>query len=607
MLENVVKIQVYLEDKEINVLIDTGAAVNLLDKLVWEEIGKPNLEDYGERINSVKNNQPLNILGTTNIKMRFKEIVLDVKFVVSENLNQQCILGVPFLYEHDCIIELKKRRIQLLGISIPIIQIQCKEINVKMFRSVKIPAHHAVIIEAVSEIDLKGEIIFEPKEIPNLTLMPILTKLYEDRKLKIQVWNQSSESIILYKSTNLGKIQNANIEKGNNFNCVNNVDMNDVTKKNGDIAELFDWKNCVESRDEIDKIKNVLRSFEDVISQYDGDVGRTDVARHEIDTGNHKPIKIPPRRVPFGLREEAEKIVKDMQQKGVIRESISSWSSPIVLVKKKDGKLRFCVDYRELNKITVKDAYPLPRISDILDTLGGAAFYSTLDLTSGYWQMELEEKDRCKTAFTYGRGLYEFNVLPFGVCNGPASFQRLMEEILGDCIGKNCSVYFDDLIVYGKNEEDHLQNLHMVLSKFRKAGMKIRPEKCELFRKEVKFLGHMVSKEGFFMDPGKVKAITNWAIPTNLKELETFLGTCMYYKIYIKHFSEIVSPLTKLTRKNEAFKWGIECQEAFKKIKECMTTSPVLAYPVFGIPFVLDTDASNSGLGAVLSQVIVVY
>lgn len=606
MLENVVKIKAYLGDKKIlkNILIDTGAAVNLLDKLTWEEIGKPFLEVYDEKINSVKSSQPLNILGVTKIKLSLKEVILDVKFVVSENLTQECILGAPFLYEHDCRIEFKKGCIQLLGISIPIIQIKGEEVDVKMFESVKIPANHAIFIEAVADIPLKGDIVFEPKQIPNLTSMPVLTKLYKDRRLKIQVWNQSCDEVILYKYTHLGTIQNADVHTEDSFKCINHVGVNVNGNFNGDIAELFDWKNCAGTREEKERLKNVMRCYEDVISKFDGDVGRTDVARHEIDTGTHKPVKIPPRRIPLGLREEAEKIVKDMQQKGVIRESISSWSSPIVLVKKKDGKLRFCVDYRELNKITVKDAYPLPRINDILDTLGGAAFYSTLDLTSGYWQMEVDEKDRCKTAFSYGRGLYEFNVLPFGVCNGPASFQRLMEEILGDCVGKICSVYFDDLIVYGKNEEEHLKNLQTVLMKFRKAGMKIRPDKCELFRDNVKFLGHMVSKDGIFMDPAKVKAIINWAAPTNLKELETFLGTCMYYKIYIKNFSEIVAPLTKLTRKNEAFRWGVECKKAFEEIKKCMTTSPVLAYPVIGIPFVLDTDASNSGLGAVLSQEI---
>lgn len=227
------------------------------------------------------------------------------------------------------------------------------------------------------------------------------------------------------------------------------------------------------------------------------------------------PIHQPPRRIPHASRLEVKKLLEDMLKKDVIHPSNSPWSSPIILVQK-DGSTRFCIDYRKVKAVTRKDAYPMPQVDDTLDTLGGSKFFSTLDLANGYWQVEVEE-DTQKTAFNTPEGLYEFRVLPFGLCNAPATFQRLMERVPGDMKWTDCLVYIDDIIVVGKTFPDHLHRLGNVLSRLRQAGLKLQPAKCKFFQQQVCFLGHVVSLGGVSPDPSKTDVVAKWPIPTNTK------------------------------------------------------------------------------------------
>ena len=291
-----------------------------------------------------------------------------------------------------------------------------------------------------------------------------------------------------------------------------------------------------------------------------------------------------------------------MQQKDVIEPSSSPWASPIVLVKKRDGSTRFCVDYRKLNKVTRKDAYPLPRIDDTLNTLAGAQWFSTLDLVSGYWQVEVDPNDRPKTAFCTTEGLFQFKVMPFGLCNAPATFQRLMDLVLAGLQWSHCLVYLDNVIVIGRSFTEHLQNLQAVFKRLRQAGLKLKPSKCSLLQQEVQYLGHIVNREGISVDPGKVEKVLTWPVPQNVQEVRQFLGFCSYYRRFIQNFADIARPLHRMTEKNAKFKWTHEAGTAFEHLRKQLTTTPVLVYPDFKTEFVLDTDASGSGIGAVLSQ-----
>ena len=351
---------------------------------------------------------------------------------------------------------------------------------------------------------------------------------------------------------------------------------------------------------EADQLYDLLFEFSDVFSEGSHDLGRTDFVQHQINTDVAAPIRQAPRRLPLARREEAASAVQEMYQQGVIEPSASPWSSPVVLVKKKDGGVRFCVDYRKLNEVTHKDSYPLPRIDDSIEALSGAKWFSTLDLKSGYWQVEMDEKDKEKTAFSIGSGLWQFTVMPFGLSNAPATFERLMEQVLAGLPFNTALIYLDDVLVAGRTFPDHISNLRIVLQRFRTASLKLNPKKCSLLQKQVKYLGHVVSGEGIAMDPEKVESIRSWPTPTTAKEIRSFVGLCSYYRRFIAGFSNLVQPLLKCA--DTAFTWTTEAEEVFHKLKTALTEAPILGYPNSEDEIVLDTDASLTGVGAVLSQ-----
>uniref|UniRef100_A0A669C557 Gypsy retrotransposon integrase-like protein 1 n=1 Tax=Oreochromis niloticus TaxID=8128 RepID=A0A669C557_ORENI len=329
---------------------------------------------------------------------------------------------------------------------------------------------------------------------------------------------------------------------------------------------------------------------------------QTSLVQHDIDTGDARPIRLRPRRLPLAKRAAAEQKIKEMAEAGIIEPSNSPWAAPAVLVRKKDGTWRFCVDYRLLNSITRKDSYSLPRIDDALDDIAGSCWFSSLDLRSGYWQVELTPEARPKTAFSIGQGLWQFKVMPFGLCNAPATFERLMERVLADIPRDRCVVYLDDLLVHATDFEKALANLTAVFHAIRQAGLRLHPKKCHLFRKETTFLGHVVSGAGVSTDPAKVAAVKDWPIPGNTAELRSFLGLASYYRRFVKDFATIASPLHQLTQKGREFHWSEDCAVAFDRLRSALVEAPVLAYPDLQLPFVVDTDASNTGVGAVLSQ-----
>ena len=347
------------------------------------------------------------------------------------------------------------------------------------------------------------------------------------------------------------------------------------------------------------KLLNTLKSFPDVFN--DG-LGHTSVLSHHINTGNSAPIRQYPRRLPYHYRGEVDQQVKDMLQQGVVQPSTSPWASPVVLVKKKDGTYRFCVDYRKLNLVTAQDAHPLPRVGDLLDSLNGNSLFSTLDLRSGYWQLSMSPEDQQKTAFVTPHGLFEFLRMPYGLCTAPATFARAIGIILSGLTYDICLCYFDDVIIFSTTIEQHCHRLETVLQRFRAHGLKVKASKCSFGANEVIYLGHSVSSTGIHTDPSKTKAVQNLPSPTTLEQLRSFLGLAGYYRKFIPNFATLASPLTALTKKGIPFTWTDSHQNSFLTIKDLLCSAPVLAYPNFDQPFILQTDASNIGLGAVLAQ-----
>ncbi|CAM4523929.1 unnamed protein product [Lepidochelys kempii] len=331
--------------------------------------------------------------------------------------------------------------------------------------------------------------------------------------------------------------------------------------------------------------------------------GLTERAYHSIDTGNAHPIRVQPYRVSPQAKTAIEREIQDMLQMGVIRPSESAWASPVVLVPKPDGEIRFCVDYRKLNAVTRPDNYPMPRTDELLEKLGRAQFISTLDLTKGYWQVPLDESAKERSAFITHLGLYEFNVLPFGLRNAPATFQRLVDGLLAG-LGEYAVAYLDDVAIFSDSWADHLEHLQKVLERIREAGLTVKAKKCQIGLNRVTYLGHQVGQGTISPLQAKVDAIQKWPVPKSKKQVQSFLGLAGYYRRFVPHYSQIAAPLTDLTKKKQpnAVQWTGKCQKAFNKLKTTLMSDPVLRAPDFDKPFLVTTDASERGVGAVLMQ-----
>jgi len=306
----------------------------------------------------------------------------------------------------------------------------------------------------------------------------------------------------------------------------------------------------------------------------------THLTDHRIDTGDHRPIRQPLRRQPFQHLEVIDKQVEDMKTAGIIEPAASPWASNVVLVKKKDGSLRFCVDYRRVNAITYNDSYPLPLIDNCLNALSGSSWFSTLDLRSGYYNIPIAAEDRDKSAFVTRSGCFRFTVMPFGLTCAPSVFQRLMDFVLNGLHYLTCLVYIDDIIVFGKTFDQQLERLSEVFDRIAQANLKLKPSKCSLFQMQVEFLGHVVSEKGIAMQKDKVEAISTWPSPRNLTEMRAFMGTCGYYRRLVKDFSSIAAPLFQLMKKGVQWEWTKECQDVFEKLKAKLTSEPILALPI---------------------------
>ena len=356
-----------------------------------------------------------------------------------------------------------------------------------------------------------------------------------------------------------------------------------------------------------DAVKALIEEYGSVFEP----VGHFDTLQQQ--TGGEHLIRVdptipykPPKRTYRLSPKEMEELKKQVSQLlalGMIEPANSPYGAPVLFVEKQDGSLRMCVDYRALNKITVKDRYPMPNVQDLFDQLKGAQVFSTLDLQQGYNQIKISEKDRPFTAFQApGIPQYQYKVLCFGLSNAPASFSRIFTNLFGDRVGKHILIYLDDVIVFSKTPEEHLTHLRDVLNVLRTNNLKAKLPKCNFNKPELKFLGHIVGREGLKVDPQKVVTVQQWPQPHNVQKLRQFLGLANYFRRFIRDYSSIATPLTRLTSKTVPFEWTLACQEAFEKIKHALINAPVLTLPDPSAPYTVWSDASIVGSGAVLIQ-----
>ncbi|KAJ0556179.1 putative nucleotidyltransferase, Ribonuclease H [Helianthus annuus] len=323
--------------------------------------------------------------------------------------------------------------------------------------------------------------------------------------------------------------------------------------------------------------------------------------RIDLNPGANPIARAPYRLAPSEMRELSSQL-QELLDIGFIHPSTSPWGAPVLFVKKKDGSFRMCIDYRELNKLTIKNRYPLPRIDDLFDQLQGATCFSKIDLRSGYHQLRIQEEDIPKTAFRTRYGHYEFVVMPFGLTNAPAVFMFLINRVCKPFLDRFIIVFIDDILVYSKSKAEHAQHLRLVLELLQGNRLYAKFSKCEFWLEEVQFLGHIVNSQGIHVDPVKIEAVKSWVTPKNPSEARSFLGLAGYYLRFIEGFSKIDVPLTALTYKDKPFVWGTEPESAFQTLKHMLCNAPLLTLPDGNDDFIVCYDASNLGLGCVLMQ-----
>ncbi|MDA8040957.1 MAG: reverse transcriptase domain-containing protein, partial [Pirellulales bacterium] len=384
------------------------------------------------------------------------------------------------------------------------------------------------------------------------------------------------------------------------------IERQDLLLEKLDLSGLEAWP-----ADQAEKARGLLREYHDIFSLEKHDMGHTQATKHKIvlKDPDAPPFKERFRRIPPPQLDEVRAHLKMMLDAGVIRPSNSPWCNAVVLVRKKDGSLRFCIDFRRLNALTVKDSYPLPRICETLESLAGAAHYSTFDMNSGFWQVPMDEDSKQYTAFTLGSmGLYECESMPFGLCNAPPTFQRLMLNCLGELNLTYCLIYLDDVIIFSHTEEEHLERMRVVFDRLREHGLKLKPSKCEVFKTEINYLAHHVSSKGVLPSKRNLQAIAECPPPDTYTKVKSFVGLVGHYRRFIKGFANIAAPLYDLTsgenkdKRSEHLDLPPEAREAFDRLKASCLQAPILSFPDFTKPFLLETDASGKGLGAVLSQ-----
>lgn len=471
----------------------------------------------------------------------------------------------------------------------------------------------------------------------------IVTPLWGDRWVPLKLINTSDRPVLLRRNAKLADV----------YSCVALEDMNadehsevplvsctqsavsptaDVDSTRDKLKSVglstVDIESCEVSTDCKRRMADLVLQYEDVFSRHHLDCGEAKGFVHRIHLSDNRPFRLPYRRVPPSQYQKLRQVLSDMEEKEIIRKSTSEYASPLVLVWKKNGELRICTDFRWLNKRTLKDAHPLPHQADCLAALGGNCLFSTMDLTSGFYNMPLHEDDRKYSAFTTPMGLYEYNRLPQGLCNSPGSFMRMMTSIFGDQNYLSLLCYLDDLLVFAPDEETALQRLEMVFGRLRGHNLKLAPKKCFFLRRSVKFLGHIIDENGVSTDPSKVENITNMTsadlmesdgVTPSQKRIRSFLGMINYYQHFVPRYSAIAKPLFDLlkggkrtgkqhknklsNRKLCASDWTPEQEQAFENLKASLVRGVVLAHPDFTRPFLLSTDASLDGIGAVLSQI----
>ncbi|UYV77011.1 hypothetical protein LAZ67_14002809, partial [Cordylochernes scorpioides] len=595
-------IDIKIEGKMTRALVDSGASYSVISERFRLKLRKIMFAETDVTLR-VANGKIVRPKGRCTLKLDLNGLQESFEFVVMEDCSHEVILGWNFLklsraiidsaddtlFLEKCLFEDTPKNSSPLYSELEY-RIEPASIQLIAVASRDIPNDAIVVAECRKELLLERELT-APSSVISLT----------NNRGKLWVVNWSPYPKLIPQGMHVA--DSAVIEDSQLCTLAdcNQVETEAEHSEDPKISEFLIDDSLDESQKE--KLRNLLKNYTDIFEFSKRKQFKDVNVKHRINTGDHLPTKQRPYRIAPRERQIIQDEVNKMEKLDIIQPSENPWASPVVLIRKKDGSWRFCVDYRRLNKITKKDVYPLPRIDDTLDCLRGARFYSSMDLQSGYWQIDVEESDREKTAFITPDGLYEFKVMPFGLCNAPATFERMIDNLLKGLKWTICLCYLDDIIVFSDGFEEHLRRLQLVLNCLKKAGLCLNSKKCKFGAKTITVLGHEVSENGIRPDQENIRAVRDFATPRSLKEVRSFLGLSSYYRRFIPNYAHVAQPLNDLLKKDSAFNWNQEEQNAFEALKSALISEPALGHFDYSSPTEIHTDASNYGIGAVLVQI----
>ena len=504
----------------------------------------------------------------------------------------------------------------------PSVQNQKNPCSVFLKQDVLLPAlSEKIVVAKVSHRfpveDAKQAVLIEPHETgcfkEHLLVARSVNYIYgsNPRRVLVKILNTASTPVTLRRHTVIASV--AALPAQSATDCATDSDTRaetvsatsskeDPSPHDNDVTiESFDLSNVPAEHKE--RLKALLMKYLDVFGTKLSDIKGTDVYEHPIKMADDTPVYQKPYRMPFAHREELQKQVKELEESGIIEESVSPYNAPVILVQRDaKSKPRFCLDYRRLNAKCAKDSFPSNSIQEVLDRMSGQTYFSTLDLLRSFHQVKITDDTKAVTAFSVGSKKYHFNRVPFGYVHSSTALNRALQIALAGLDGSQCLAYIDDLIVFSKNIEDHFDNLEQILQRLQKHKFVLRPDKCHFLMTKVKYLGFEISSQGVTPDPAKISAVKNYPAPQTKKQVKQFLGFANFYRRYIPRMADLAAPLNYLTRDDVDFKWTEECDEAFNKIKKALINYPVLRLPRFDREFYLTTDASRTGISCILEQ-----
>jgi transposase InsO family protein len=583
-------------------LVDSGAAVSIIKYSSLNNINKVN-ESEKLFLTGLQSEKSIETLGTIKIDMAYNNEKFCHTFHVINypiNIKSDGIIGLDFLHRHNVSLDFSQdilisgnNNIKLTPYSNDLkIEKPGKMLKARSITFIMAKILNKDIVEGITpEMEIKE----------NVFLSKCITAVNKEGEALVSILNASEKDLNLLKI----ELVLENTPKTSEIFTNNIKNENKFINRKRKLESLICVKHL--NSEELNSLLEICNSYEDIFHLEGDYLTHTDTIKHNIYTENKPPIAAKTYRYPEIHKDEVNKQINKMLENKIIKHSKSPWSAPLWVVPKKldqSGKIkwRIVVDYRKLNQATVDEVYPIPQIVEILDQLSHSKYFTTLDLASGFHQIPMSEEDSEKTAFTTPNGHFEFLRMPFGLKNAPARFQRLMDIVLTGLQGTDCFVYLDDIVIHAASIQDHKNKLKKIFQRLRDNNLKLQPEKCEFMRKEVTYLGHVISTEGVKPNPEKTKIINEYPIPTNQKDIRAFLGLLGYYRRFIKDFAKITKPLTSLLKKDVNFQWTEIEDKCFDYLKKILITEPILQYPDFNREFVLRTDASNFALGAVLSQ-----